>query len=257
MEEVFDTLYILRVDTATNTEIYYHETVKLMESSNWIAIYVPIFIAVLALGFSLRQFFLQRRDKKIQNTPNVDFIIKRTVENITKNHSFTIYEGILINNGLGSVKINSIQYEVNRRFINNFEPTVENSQIKPIRYNSILELLFKELKNYLHKVVFFIDSEFGYEPIDDLYLNKDSEYSLFVIKFHSKEKDLRAKSKVLSDFDLSKAIIEFESLYDKKPHQLIKSFNRWGEYNKRLKELYKDESFMTTIRPIKNSDKVS
>lgn len=69
MKEILDTIYIVKIDTATNTEIYYHETVKLIENSGWLSTTGAFLIALLALVVSLVFSYLGYR----QNKKNLEY----------------------------------------------------------------------------------------------------------------------------------------------------------------------------------------
>lgn len=194
-QTVFDTLYELSSDTAANTEIYYHETVKLIESNNWVAIYVPIFIAVLALGFSLWQFYLQRKEKKVQNTPYLDFRLEETVSNLSLNSFIKAYTGILSNTGLGPAKISSIRYRYDVMTTKTYDDLIE----------LIVNILDdKDIGNYID-----IHNSF----ISELpsYLNSESEIVLFKFIIKDNGED---RAKIISKKINSILIyIEYENMY--------------------------------------------
>ena len=116
MNEILDTIYVVKIDTITNTEIIYHETVKLIESGNWWSTNAPIIISLLALsftiGYSLYQLQKERKQKKLDqedrtshrvlsNMPLIDFHF------LYKNKNLKL---LIRNNGLGPAIIKSVSY---------------------------------------------------------------------------------------------------------------------------------------------------
>ena len=105
-QTLVDTLRVFRPDSATNAGIYYHETIKLMENSNWWSVSVPIFVALLSLiftiGYSFYQLKKERKESRLKVKPILDHFIDHTDNKLKLE---------IHNKGLGVGIIDSIFFE--------------------------------------------------------------------------------------------------------------------------------------------------
>lgn len=164
MKEILDTIYIVKTDTITNTEIIYHETVKLIESDgNLVGIYMPIFIAILALGFSAWQFYIARKDRKINSTPLIYFY---------DNYPLNGLELEIRNNGLGVAIVKKVDYKYkNESYKNILEIIAKITDIEALVNNEVLSTE--------EGSVFVVDEE--------LYIEQNGKLPLFDLRFKTND----------------------------------------------------------------------
>lgn len=221
LKSVFDTLYLLRVDTASNTEIYYHDTIKLIENNNWWSINAPILISLIALFFTIGYSFyqlrkeriekdLERKERKLMKKPllNLDFDMR------SDNLFFDI-----TNQGLGPAIITELYYEYNNERINDF-----------------IELTVVLTNNETDK--YFEDKSSSKGNIKENYINVGTSFEIFRI-FFKKDSPINLFTDELSKV---KCIINYENIFGDK-FQDIQKLNIFEQgYNSTNERILKIES---------------
>jgi len=187
---IIDTTYLVKTDTITNTEIYFHQTVKLIDSStNLFVIYVPIFIAILALVFSIWQFILQRRERKVKIKP-----VLTTHSEIYKNKEIILS---LRNEGLGAAKIKKIDYSLGE-----------------VRCPNLPDLIVKKKgKDFLDDLVKDGSNQFVFDS--DLYISAQDKVELAMIKL----KYNKMAKEFIREYKQIKICVEYYNIFnDKMPN---------------------------------------
>lgn len=106
IKPVFDTLYLLRSDTLFNTEIYYRESIKLLEKTDFLSTYIlphilPLIISLIVLYIGYLQYKKYKEDLELRLKPRLTTKIKY------KGNKTSI---ILRNSGTGIGIIKSVDY---------------------------------------------------------------------------------------------------------------------------------------------------
>lgn len=219
IKPAFDTLYLLRKDTATNTEIYYHETVKIIDSPkksiDYIIDILPIILTFVAVWWAIssgkRQLKTQRLyrledNQKRKEEKELDYKERRlavkpllnTVVDYTNNKAVVnIY-----NFGLGPALINNFFFIYNEKIYDSIYDVV-----------SIITNKENDFISDESKVMF---SKMGFE------INSNGISNLFDLTFINNDKLKKYKD----EFEKIHLVIEYSNIYNDKFEPIHIIFNQ-------------------------------
>jgi len=185
-QTLIDTLRVFSPDSLTNTKIYYYETIRLIENNgNWVSIYVPIFIAFLALAFSIWQFYFARKDRIFNSTPLLYFSDYYPTNGIALE---------LRNKGLGVAIINDIFYNYNGECFRN-----------------IFEVITKIVDFDAMNKGYFLDTNNGFvfEVEEEIYLEQNGKLPLFDLRLMQND----FVEKLYKELQNTEVVVDYTNAY--------------------------------------------
>ena len=130
IQTIIDSTIHCYQDSITKTDIYLHETVKLIETSNNTDLWIALSAVVVTLILGLINLYRNERFLKKSNTPSLS---------IYNDQSFEFY---ISNNGTGNARNVQIRYIYQKEKYNSIRDLLEKNHPNAIISDSISEFIY-------------------------------------------------------------------------------------------------------------------